>query len=62
MHIHYVWVIFQNICRRCRYVNDFSVDYKSINVEDIIEINKYLVKKHHINKCLDLSKKYLLDF
>ena len=27
---------------------DFSVDYDSINVDDILDIHKYLIKKHNI--------------
>ena len=35
------------------YVYDFSVDYNSIDVSDIINIYKYLIKKHGIKQCLD---------
>ena len=34
------------------YVYDFSVDYDAFAVDDILDIHKYLVKKHNI-KCLD---------
>ena len=34
------------------YVCDFSVDYNTIAVGDILDIHKYLMKKHDI-KCLD---------
>ena len=27
---------------------DFSVDYASIDVDDILDIDKYLMKKHNI--------------
>ena len=27
---------------------DFSVDYDSINVDDILDIHKYFIKKHNI--------------
>ena len=30
------------------YAYDFSVDYDSIDVDDIISIHKYLMKKHDI--------------
>ena len=30
------------------YVYDFSVDYYSIDVNDIVEIHKYLMKRHDI--------------
>ena len=41
---------------------DFSVDYNSIDVVNILDIQKYLIKKHDINQCLDFSKKNLLDY
>ena len=31
-----------------RYVYDFSVDYNAIAVDDILDIHKYLMKKHDI--------------
>ena len=39
-----------------RYVYDFSVDYDVIAVDDILDTNKYLMKKNGIVyiKCLDL--------
>ena len=39
------------------YVYNFSVD-----VNDIINIKKYLMEKHDIKWCLDLLKKCLLDY
>ena len=33
-----------------RYVYDFSVDYNAIGDDDILEIHKYLMKKHDIKK------------
>ena len=30
------------------YVYDFSVDYDSIDIADILDIYKYLMKKHDI--------------
>ena len=30
------------------YVSDFSVDYDVIAVDDILNIHKYLMKKHNI--------------
>ena len=30
------------------YVNDFSVDYEAIELYDILDIHKYLMKKHNI--------------
>ena len=35
------------------YVYIFSVDYGTIDTSNIIDIHKYLIKKHGI-KCLDL--------
>ena len=35
------------------YVYDFSFDYDAIPVDDILDIHKYLVKKHDIKQCLD---------
>ena len=31
-----------------RYVFDFSVDYDTISVDDIIDIHNYLIKKNDI--------------
>ena len=31
------------------YGYDISVDYESIDFDDILDINKYLMKKHDIN-------------
>ena len=39
-----------------RYVYDFSVNYASIDVDDIVGTHKYLMKKDDI-KCLDLLTK-----
>ena len=35
------------------YVYDFSVDYNAIAVDDMLDIHKYLMKKHDIKQCLD---------
>ena len=35
------------------YVYDFSVDYNAISVDDILDIDKYLMKKHDIKWCFD---------
>ena len=32
----------------CRYVYDFSVDYDSIDVDNILDIHNYLMEKHNI--------------
>ena len=34
------------------YVYHFSVDYDSTDVDDILAIHKYLMKKHNTNKVL----------
>ena len=43
------------------YVYDFSVDYDVIAVDDILDINKYLMKKIYIWKCFGLLKKCFLQ-
>ena len=43
------------------YVYDFNVDYESIAIDDILDIHKYLMKKHDIKQCLDLLRKCLLQ-
>ena len=42
------------------YVYDFSVDYDAVGVNNVLDIHKYLMKKHDIKECLDLLKKCLL--
>ena len=42
------------------YVSDFSVDYDAIVVDDILDIYKYLIKKHDTKQCLGLLKKCFL--
>ena len=37
-----------------RHVYDFSADYCAILVDDLLYIHKYLIKKWHGTKCLDL--------
>ena len=39
------------------YIHDFSVDYDAIAVDAVLDIYKYLMKKHDTS--LDLLKKYL---
>ena len=44
------------------HVNDFSVDYNSTDVDDISDIQKYLMKKMtQYNKKLGLLEKVLLQ-
>ena len=44
------------------YVYDFSVDYYIIGVNDVINIHKYLMKKHDIKQFFDFLKKYLPNY
>ena len=34
-----------------RYIYDFSVDYESGGIADILDIQKYLVDKNNIKQC-----------
>ena len=43
------------------YIYDFPIDY-IFYISDIINIHKYLMKKHDIKQCLDFSKKCFLDY
>ena len=38
----------------------FSVDYDAIAVDYILDINKYLVKKNNVKRCLDLLRKFFV--
>ena len=43
------------------YVYDFSIEYDAITVDDILDIDKYLMKKNNIvqyNKMFKFIKKY----
>ena len=42
------------------YVYSFNVDYDTIAIDNILDIQKYLMKKHDIKYCFSLLKKYLL--
>ena len=44
------------------YVSDFPGEYNSIDVDDVLDIHKYLMKKHDIKQCLGLLKKCLLNY
>ena len=39
---------------------DFSIDYDAIEVDDMLDIHKYLIEKNNIKLCLDLLRKCLL--
>ena len=43
------------------YLFKFSVDYNGIVVDDILDIHKYLMKKHETKQCLDFLTKSLLQ-
>ena len=45
-----------------RYIYAVSVDYDSIDADDILGIHKNLMKKRNINKCLYLFKKCFWDY
>ena len=42
-------------------VYDFFVDFSIINTSNIIDIQKYLMKKHNIKWYLDLLRRFLLQ-
>ena len=48
--------------RLYRCVYDFEAYCNSIDVGDIWDIHKYLMKKHNIKQCLDLLKKCLFGY
>ena len=56
MQLYYVWLMYQKIflpknmkkTELYKYLRDFSVDYISIDVDDILDIHKHLMKKHDI--------------
>ena len=37
-------------------VYDFSVDYRTIAGDDMLDIHRYLMEKNNIKRCLDLLK------
>ena len=41
---------------------DFSVDYKTFDTSNIINIDKCLIKKHDIKECLGSLTKSLSDY
>ena len=43
-------------------VYDFSVDYKSIDKSDILNIHKYLMNNNNIKQCSALSNKCLMYY
>ena len=45
-----------------RYIYAVSVDYDSIDADDILGIHKNFMKKRNINKCLYLFKKCFWDY
>ena len=43
-----------------RYVYDFSVDFSTADVSDIMDIQQYLMKKNNVKWCSNLLNKLLL--
>ena len=43
-------------------MNDFSVDYYTIDVKDIVNVHRYLMNKHYIKECSNLLNKLLLHY
>ena len=43
-------------------MSDFPGEYNSIDVDDVLDIHIYLIKKHDIKQCLGLLKKCLLNY
>ena len=60
MQLYYVWVMFQKIFQlitRSRlgiyeYVYDFLVDYNSTDLNDVLNIHKYLMVKNKVTNVL----------
>ena len=44
------------------YVYDFSTDYKTVDLRDLVDIHKYLVRKNYIKYCSNLLKNLLLRY
>ena len=45
-----------------KYVYEFLVDYESTDVDDILDIRKYVMKKKNIKQYFGLSNKCLLHY
>ena len=45
-----------------RYVYDFSVNYSTVDVSDIMDIYQYLMKKNNVKQCSNLLNKLLSRF
>ena len=43
-----------------RYVYDFSVDFSTADVSDIMDVQQYLMKKNNVKWCSNLLNKLLL--
>ena len=73
VHIRCVWVIFHKIkpsesnllkslsVSNMKKIELYGVDYDSIDVDDVSDIYKYLMKKHNIKSCL-VSLKKIFDY
>ena len=42
------------------YMYDFSLDYDSVDLDDILDIHKCLMKKYNMKKCLDSFNKMFI--
>ena len=60
MKIRVSLTYFVNDCSFYGYVYDFFVDYANINISDVTNIHKYLMKKTILYKYLDPLGKRLL--
>ena len=45
-----------------RYVYDFSVDFSTADVSDIMDVQQYLMKKNNVKWCSNLLNKLLLIY
>ena len=60
MQLYYVWVMFQKIFQLItrnrmgiyEYVYDFLVDYNSTDLNDVLNIHKYLMVKNKVTNVL----------
>ena len=43
-------------------MNDFSIGYYTIDVNDIVDVHIYLMNKYYIKECSNLLNKLLLHY
>ena len=41
------------------YVYDFSVDYDTVDIDNILDIYKYLMKKNNIKQCFNIKQVFI---